>query len=194
MSKIEQNKEKKRHKILTAAKDTFLSEGYELASMDKIAALAQMTKQTVYRYFPSKIELFEATLRQIGTSFDDSFLQHLQNSDTREALEGFAITFIQFHLSKEHIATARLLIAESGKAPEIVSSFRSVGPDQTDIQLSAFFTERLNISKPESTIRLWTGMLLSIRTRVLMGMGAPDQQELEAHAKDATKFLFDAIL
>ncbi len=34
MSKIEQNREKKRRAILEAAKENFLSEGYVLANMD----------------------------------------------------------------------------------------------------------------------------------------------------------------
>ncbi len=78
MSKIEQNREKKRRAILEAAKENFLSEGYVLANMDKISAHAGMTKQTVYRYFPSKAALFEATLRQIGENMDGGFVTHLK--------------------------------------------------------------------------------------------------------------------
>ena len=52
MSKIEQNREKKKQAILVAAKEVFLLEGYTSASMDVIAAKASITKQTLYRYFP----------------------------------------------------------------------------------------------------------------------------------------------
>ena len=139
MGKIEQNKEIKRQAILEAAQGVFLSEGYVLASMDKIASEAQLTKQTVYRYFSSKTDLFQATLQQMGKNDGERFAVHLETADTREALLGFAKGYIRFHLSDEHIATFRLLVAESAKAPELTSSFLSVGPDDTDVALSSFF-------------------------------------------------------
>ncbi|MGF1681909.1 TetR/AcrR family transcriptional regulator [Photobacterium minamisatsumaniensis] len=193
MSKIEQNKEKKRRAILASAQDVFLSDGYVLANMDKISAQAQMTKQTVYRYFPSKIDLFQATLRKIGEQFDESYLEHLENPDTRAALTGFAKEFIAFHLSEEHIATYRLLIAESTKAPEILDSFKSVGSNETHEKLSLFFTERLKLKEAETPIRFWIGMLLSLRDEVLMELEKPNQTKIDHHAEQATAFLLVAI-
>lgn len=193
MGKIEQNKEKKRQAILKAAQITFLSEGYTLANMDKIASEAQMTKQTVYRYFSSKIDLFEQTLGQMGKNYDVKYAVHLEHADNGEALLGFAKEFICFHLSDEHIATIRLLVAESTKAPQIMTSFMSIGPDKTDAALSRFFAERFDIEDTEVTIRLWLGMLLSFRTSVLLGMPKPGQCQIENHAADATSFLLLAI-
>ena len=193
MSKIEQNKERKREKILVAAQETFLSEGYVLASMDRIAAHAQMTKQTVYRYFPSKIDLFQATLKEMGKSSEDGFLVHLKKTDTREALLGYARDFIRFHVSDEHIATFRLLVAESAKAPEITRSFLNVGPNKTTDTLSSFFSERFNIKDTESIIHLWTGMLLELRSGVLVGMEKPSKQQIDNRARVATDFLLAAI-
>ncbi|WP_375749215.1 TetR/AcrR family transcriptional regulator [Vibrio sp. HN007] len=193
MGKIEQKKELKRQTILAAAQEVFLSEGYELASMDKIASLAQMTKQTLYRYFPSKIELFQATLEKMGGDIDESFLTYLQNPAPKEALLGFAKAFIAFHLSEEHIATYRLLVTEGKKAPEIVDCFMSAGPNSTDEKLTQFFRERLDIDDCESVIDLWTGMLLSIRAGVLIGKVHPTQEQIEQHAVNATEFLLAAI-
>jgi TetR/AcrR family transcriptional regulator, mexJK operon transcriptional repressor len=193
MGKIEQNKERKKRAILAAAQEIFLSEGYVLTSMDKIAAQAQMTKQTVYRYFSSKIELFQATLSEMGENIEDDFHTHLENADTREALLGFARDFIRFHLSDEHIATYRLLVAESGKAPEITRSFLSVGPDETEAALSSFFSKRINVKETESIIRLWTGMLLEPRSGVLVGMEKPSREQINSYAQVATDFLLAAF-
>ena len=92
MGKMEQNREKKRRAILQAAEEIFLSEGYVDANMDHISALAQVTKQTVYRYYPSKIELFKATLQQMGQSDEMDFLSPLQLSDIKEALYQFQVS------------------------------------------------------------------------------------------------------
>ena len=193
MSKIEQNKEKKRRAILTAAQSIFLSEGFVLSSMDRISAAAGMTKQTVYRYFPSKTELFQATLQHMGERFDEQYASHLDNPDIRTALLSFAKDFIAFHISDEHIDTFRLLVAEGGKAPEIISSFMSVGPDNTDTALSDFFAGRLNLEKTATPIRLWTGMLLEPRSAVLMGKEKPDQDQIGQYAREATDFLLAAV-
>lgn len=44
--------------ILKAAEEVFIRSGYTQASMDEIAAEAQFSKATIYRYFQSKKELF----------------------------------------------------------------------------------------------------------------------------------------
>ncbi|OLQ93065.1 TetR family transcriptional regulator [Vibrio panuliri] len=193
MSKIEQNKEKKKQAILAAAKSVFLSGGYSSASMDGIAAQAKLTKQTLYRYFPSKIELFQATLQQIGESYNDRYSQHLALECTRDALIAFAREFMRFHLSQEHIATQRLLIAEATQAPEIVESFMSIGPDDTNSALKAFFNERFNLQQPNIKIELWLGMLLAPRSEALLGMSVLNEQQIEQHAIEATDMLLWGI-
>lgn len=56
------DKSKKRATILDGAIDVFISMGYELASMDKIAETAGVSKRTVYNHFGSKESLFQAVL------------------------------------------------------------------------------------------------------------------------------------
>ena len=186
MSKIEQNREKKKQAILTSAKTIFLSEGYTSASMDNIAADAQITKQTLYRYFPSKLQLFQATLLQLGESYNCKYSEHLEVASTREAMIAFAIEFMTFHLSEEHIATHRLLIAEAVQAPELVKSFMDIGPDETDSVLKKFFEERFELTQPNSKIDLWLGMLLAPRSSLLLGLPALSKIQIVQHATEAT--------
>ncbi len=54
------DKSKKRAAILNGAIDVFINMGYELASMDKIAETAGVSKRTVYNHFGSKENLFQA--------------------------------------------------------------------------------------------------------------------------------------
>lgn len=193
MSKIEQNKELKKQAILGAAEKVFLDEGYVLASMDKIASIAQVTKQTVYRYFPSKEELFKETLKYIAESTDESFLTSLEHTDTKKALLQFAKGFIRFHLTDKHLAIYRLLVSESKKAPELTSSFFEVGPNQTEETLSQFLIERLGDKFSAYRAKLWMAMLLEIRSSVLVGMKQPSDKQIENHAKEATDLFIAAI-
>lgn len=193
MGKIEERKLKNKQSILSAAKAIFLSEGYMLTSMDQVADRANMTKQSVYRYFPSKLDLFRAAIEDMGKNFDNSYLTHLDKKDSKQALIAFAKDFISFHLSADHIAAYRLLASESAKAPEIAQIFRSAGSDDIDQRLNKFFKERLSVLDPESLVRMWTAMLLAPRSGVIMGMGTPSKKEIKKNAEEATEFLLLAI-
>lgn len=60
--------ERKREAILQAAIAEFRSSGFEITSMDKIAATAGVSKRTVYNHFPSKEELFAEILNRLWNS------------------------------------------------------------------------------------------------------------------------------
>ncbi len=57
--------DRKRAAIVAAAIEEFLASGYDVASMDRIAARASVSKRTVYNHFPSKEALFAAILHQL---------------------------------------------------------------------------------------------------------------------------------
>lgn len=60
--------DRKREAILRAAVEEFRSAGYEATSMDRIAAVAGVSKRTVYNHFPSKEELFALILEELWHS------------------------------------------------------------------------------------------------------------------------------
>jgi len=49
--------------IIAAARAEFVANGYSLAKVDEIARRARVSKGTVYLYFPTKEQLFEAVVR-----------------------------------------------------------------------------------------------------------------------------------
>jgi AcrR family transcriptional regulator len=51
------NKQLKEHRILASALKVFADQGYSGTSMDAIAALAGVSKPTLYQYFGSKEQL-----------------------------------------------------------------------------------------------------------------------------------------
>jgi len=84
------DKSKKRATILDGAIDVFISMGYELGSMDKIAEVAGVSKRTVYNHFGSKENLFQAIV--------NDFLSQRQNLkiiiyDSKRSLEEQLLAF-----------------------------------------------------------------------------------------------------
>ena len=65
MSVKQRDKSKKRATIIKGATQVFINDGYEIASMDKIAEAAGVSKRTVYNHFESKEILFEAIVEDI---------------------------------------------------------------------------------------------------------------------------------
>ena len=55
---------RKRDSILDAALEAFQNEGFDNASMDRIAELAGASKRTVYNHFASKDALFKAVINR----------------------------------------------------------------------------------------------------------------------------------
>lgn len=57
--------DQKREAIVMAAIAEFRDRGFEVTSMDRIAARAEVSKRTVYNHFPSKEELFAEILQRL---------------------------------------------------------------------------------------------------------------------------------
>lgn len=184
MNKNKLKKEEKRNAILSAASKTFLKNGYLGTSMDMIAHEAEVTKQTVYRYFESKELLFKTTLENQRASSENHFQEELNRTDTHEALTHFAVAFLELHMSEKHLAGIRLLVSEGPEAPEMTRAFFAVGPARTKSALLHFFETRLSTDDPEYAVKMFISTLLSMRMDILVGLRLnPTHEELEEHAK-----------
>ncbi len=58
-------RQRRRGRILATATALFASRSYSLVSMDDVADAARMGKATLYRYFPSKEDLYVAVFEQV---------------------------------------------------------------------------------------------------------------------------------
>lgn len=61
----EQRQKQKRGEILAGAVEVFRSEGFENASMDRIAEVSGASKRTIYNHFGSKDALFQAVIEKL---------------------------------------------------------------------------------------------------------------------------------
>ena len=194
MKKIEKNKKEKHENILRAAQEIFQSSGFIGAGMDKIAKKACVTKQTVYRYFNSKEELFKETLEAQRLRSDNNFMDALNIEDSRKALIKFAEGFIKRHISKEHLSNVRLLVAEGPEVPEITKSFYAVGPEKTKERLLEFIKKRFRADRAEFEISVFINTLISMRTPVLTGLAElPSDEEISDHAEKSVEMLMKLI-
>jgi AcrR family transcriptional regulator len=90
VSKQQLRTKETRARLLDAAQEVFLRDGYESAQLDEIAATAGRSKGAVYTHFKSKEDLFLALYEHRTRSYIDRLAKGLQSCTNRkESLEAF---------------------------------------------------------------------------------------------------------
>lgn len=192
MTKALKNFMEKREKILESAGCLFLSIGYQNTSMDRVAKGAGLTKQTVYRYFPSKVELFKAFLVQMSPEGKEYCFG---DGSVKEELESFAREFVTLHLTRQRLGLFRLLISESEQCREIGDAFFEMAPSVRHRNLADFISQKIRTEDPGKDARLFAAMLLYVRTGILMGViDIPDQAWINSHCAYVTDLFLSARL
>ncbi|MDN4053636.1 TetR/AcrR family transcriptional regulator [Massilia sp. YIM B02763] len=111
--------DRKRQAILAAAADQFRAHGFEGSSVDRIAALAGVSKRTVYNHFPSKDELFTETIVQLfHRSAGAPDFAYRADRSLRAQLEEFLALKMRSMADPDFLGLARVGIAEAIRAPE----------------------------------------------------------------------------
>jgi AcrR family transcriptional regulator len=87
-----------REKILDAARELFISEGYEGVSMRKVAEKIEYTPTTIYGHFRDKEELFLELCHSDLRDLTESFLKLAQIPDLAQRLRRIGHAYIDFGL------------------------------------------------------------------------------------------------
>ncbi len=165
MSRRAQNRLEKERRILEAALRVFADHGYRAATMDLIAEAANLTKPTLYQYFPGKDALFTAMLNVPRERMLDAF----EGDTTRplaDQLHDFAWAYADTVMRPDFLSLARLIIGEAQRFPEIGTAYQVSGPDRLLDGLIAFMeaqrgAERLRFDDPELAAQDFWGLILS---------------------------------
>jgi AcrR family transcriptional regulator len=113
-----------RHLIAGAARGVFVASGYSAANMDSVAKNAAVSKKTLYRLFPTKAELFRASI----ADRIDSFILALDEERVAKlppdaALVRILTEYGRLTLAADTTALQKLVLAESGRFPELAADF-----------------------------------------------------------------------
>jgi len=142
----ERRSPRKRQAILEAAATVFLSKGYLGTSMDEIAGLAGVSKQTVYKHFVDKERLFVEivinTVNEISDPVHEEVRALKDSGDLAADLRDLARRQLAGVMQPRLLALRRLVIGEAGRFPELGRTFYEQGPGRTIDALATAF-ERL---------------------------------------------------
>jgi TetR/AcrR family transcriptional regulator, mexJK operon transcriptional repressor len=125
---------------LEAARKVFLAHGYGGATMDAVAANAQISKQTLYRQYPSKEALFAAVVRDWVDRGHDAMRPDVQEllaaTDVGEGLRRLAGVLQSGVLSPGVLQMRALIAAQAEAFPDVAAEYVARSWDRNQKQLA----------------------------------------------------------
>lgn len=170
--------DRKREAIIQAAIAEFRANGFDITSMDKIAATAGVSKRTVYNHFPSKEELFAEILNQLWARVTAE-LETPYRSDLplRDQLRPLLLAKLQMLGDDNFLDLARVAIAATIHSPERAQNMVArMGEREEGLTVwirAAQADGRLKAAAPEFAAQQVQGLLKSFAFWPQISMGLP---------------------
>ena len=171
---------RKQRAIVEAAATVFLRNGYLGTSMDEIAALAEVSKQTVYKHFADKERLFSeivtATVDEVANPNTDEVLKLSDTTEIDRDLRGFARRQLRAVMEPRLLQLRRLVIGEAHRFPQLGHLFYERGPGRTVEELARSFERlaargALELDDPRMAAAHFNWLVMSIPLNQAMLLG-----------------------
>ena len=121
----------KRAQIIAGAEAVFSVDGYERASMTRIAAVAGVSKGTLYNHFTSKSDLLAAFMEEkIARTLTSVFDVPSVDKGTEDTLYEIGMQMIELMLAPGSRVLYRIAISETGKFPHLAKLLWDGGPQK----------------------------------------------------------------
>jgi AcrR family transcriptional regulator len=187
------DRDSRRGTILDVAAEVFMEVGYSAASMSMIAARLGGSKGTLYNYFRSKEELFEAYIQR-HCAWQQEAMDEIMSrvGDVRAALTGLGRAYLGVVLSDFGLRNFVLVTSEAGRSPEIGRAFYEAGPRRGAARLAEFIgraTEegQLRPCDPQAAAHQFVGLCQNrlFKARLCNYGPEPSADEVEAEVAAA---------
>lgn len=190
----------KRRAIIGAARDVFLSAGFGAASMDAIAASADVSKMTVYRHFKSKEELFAGLIEDLCSQMIGGALALDPERPVEQVLREYAERVLEILFDPVTIELHRIVVAESRRFPTLGRLFYRSGPEASiralEVYLDALAAcHRIALLDTRRSAEEFLEVLRGYaHLRLLLGVrGAPSRRERASRVQGALAHLLGRI-
>ncbi len=187
----------KRHAILVAAEEAFLAARYDSVTMDEIAEMSQVSKQTVYAHFGTKDQLFVELVTAMTRAAGDEVLAESAAPETRahvvDSLERLLGHQLAVVLSPRLVRLRRLVISEVPRFPGLARAVFEQGPRRAVTTLEALLRELdergwMRVPDPAVAAEQLNWLVMGAPTNAAMFLGddvAPTPAEQRAHVREA---------
>ncbi len=179
----------KEQEVLDVATEYFLEHGYQGASINAMARSSGISKESIYRYFSSKKQLFEAVIGRELVEYRRA-LDHLdsilKSLDLRAALIMVVETTLALITTDRTLALRRLIFDEATRSPDVGQHYYKIGPGRAYAVLQKVFEthEYESDFDVEKLSEHFTGLMSWRITleRQCAVRAQPTPEEISAHA------------
>jgi AcrR family transcriptional regulator len=121
----------RRQAFLQAARQVFLDQGYEAASVNDVVRLAGGSLATLYAQFGNKEGLFLAVAQDQHERFVRAIMPEcVDHLPLEKGLQAIGEQFVRALLTKENLAFFRIIVGEGRTFPQLMQRFVSLGADK----------------------------------------------------------------
>ena len=194
----------KRRAILAAAEEAFLAARYDSVTMDEIAELSRVSKQTVYAHFGTKDQLFVELVTAMTRDAGDEVLAEAVVPET-QAQVGATLERVLGHqlavvLSPRLVRLRRLVIGELPRFPELARAVFEQGPRRAVSTLEELLRELdargwVRVPEARTAAEQLNWLVMGAPTNAAMFLGddvAPAPAERQAHVRHAVAMFLAA--
>ncbi|PIB91222.1 TetR/AcrR family transcriptional regulator [Caulobacter sp. FWC2] len=182
------DRDARREAILDIAAEVFLAEGYDSASMSTIASKVGGSKSTLYNYFKSKEEIFQAHIERYCTWQSGAMFSLLDDGgDLKTTLTQVGRRYLTNVLSDRNMRHFRLITAAAERTPDLGRAFYEAGPMRGAQILGDFLARakadgRIHAEDPLAAAHQFIGLCQNrlLKARLVNYVGEPSAAEVDA--------------
>jgi TetR/AcrR family transcriptional regulator, mexJK operon transcriptional repressor len=176
---------RKESQVVNAARDEFLRQGFAKTSMEAIARAANVSKATLYAYFPSKEALFSYLIENECEMKRMLFTPPSLDGGIEAALDALGMRFVAHFLTKNETTFFQTVSSERARFPELCRLFFNTGQKQAVDFVAAFLQEckekgELSFADAHLAANQFLNLVLSdLPVRVALGLDLPNEDEAQ---------------
>lgn len=152
-------KEERILRVIKIAKGLFINQGYSATSTVQIARESEIAEITLFRYFPTKRELFEAVIKPL-VDYEGVTMTRTNNGPF-ERQDILKILHKKIRFAKEDRELVRLVIVESQHQPDLAGEYNPVANNSGKLR-DILLGTGLNEETSQVIVNLIMGLMLMI--------------------------------
>jgi AcrR family transcriptional regulator len=199
----EQARQRQVH-LLEVALNSFLEDGLEAATMERIAVAAGMSKRTVYAYYGDKEALFRAAVERaierytVPRTTIDALFADMPGADIEQTLRAVARLRVTNVSDPASIKLQRVLTAQAHRFPDLFDAAfaHGVGPTIAflcDLFAAAEVRGELSVYEPERAASAFLSLVVGGVARIIVAGSPISEAEVEARIDYGLRLFLDGV-
>jgi AcrR family transcriptional regulator len=185
--------EKRREELIDVAEKMFFERGFADTTMQRIAEAAGASKETLYRHFESKEQMFAEIVSRKARLISGPDGAIARGGSPQVVLSALGTSLLTTVCTGQGSFLFRTVVAEAAWTPELGDLFYERGPGLTVERLTQYLTDatkrgELNCDDPDVAARLFLGAVAAqfhLRRLLQSNWKQPAAIEIERHVNAA---------